>query len=78
MDGAHEWLNADLREFVDKQIAEGRFGSREAVLTAAVALMREQRRAATEIDRLLQEAEDSGPPEVFDLDSFLAEMHGRS
>jgi antitoxin ParD1/3/4 len=61
--------------FIDRQIAQGRYGSASEVVRAALELL-EEREAKLEalleaLRGALVEGEQSGPSEAFDFDDFI-------
>lgn len=69
--------------FVERQVAEGRYASPSEVLRAGLRLLeRDEAKLAAlreaKLDALraaLIAGEESGPPQPFDLEEFLDEMH---
>jgi antitoxin ParD1/3/4 len=62
-------------EYARSKVASGEFGSVSEVIEDALRRM-EQRDAHIErLRELVREGEESGPPEPFDFDDFLKEMH---
>jgi antitoxin ParD1/3/4 len=64
-------LDEHLVGFVDRQIAEGRYGSASEVVRAALELLEEHEAALEALRGALLEGEQSGPSEVFDFDAFI-------
>jgi antitoxin ParD1/3/4 len=58
-------------EFLDAQVAAGRFASASDALTAAVRLLEERDHALEELRAEIQKGEDSGYREITDLDAFF-------
>ncbi len=70
----------DLKGFVDELIASGDYNTQSEVIRESVRLLKEKhaRSKLTELRRLIDEGDSSGPPVDFNLDSFLARMKRRS
>jgi antitoxin ParD1/3/4 len=60
-------------DFIDQQVAKGRFGSTSEAVRAALRLLEEQELKIERLRQALQEGEASGPPEPFDIEEYLAE-----
>jgi len=61
-------------DFVEAQIASGRFASTDEVVRAGLRLLEERERKLQALRAALAEGEASGEPQPFDRDAFLAEM----
>lgn len=59
--------------FIEDELAAGHYASRDAVLEAGLRLLEEREAKIRAIRQALKDGEDSGPPEAFDRDVFLAE-----
>ena len=70
-------LSDQLSGFVERQVAQGRFGSASEVVRAGLRLLEEHETRLETLRSALTEGERSGPPEAFDFDQFLKERHGR-
>lgn len=66
-------LGDHLAAFVDRQVAGGRYGSASDVMRAALRLLEERETRLEALRSALVEGEESGTPEPFDIESFLAE-----
>jgi len=70
-------LDDHLSAFVDAEIGEGRYGSADEVVAAALRLLEDEKK----LERLraaLIEGEESGEAREFDFDAFLTRMHQSS
>jgi antitoxin ParD1/3/4 len=65
-------------DFIEKQVAQGRFDSASDVVTAGLRLLEEQEVRLEALRRALIEGEESGPATPFDVEEFLKEMHERA
>ncbi len=67
------WVTLDERlvGFIDRQIAEGRYGSASEVVRAALELLEEHEAKVEALRGALIEGERSGPSEAFDFDAFI-------
>ena len=57
--------------FIDRQLAEGRYGSASEVVRAALRLLEEHEARLEALRSALLEGERSGPSEPFDFDAFI-------
>ena len=64
-------LDEHLVGFIDRQIAEGRYGSASEVVRAALAFLEEHEAKIEALRGALVEGERSGPSEPFDFDAFI-------
>jgi antitoxin ParD1/3/4 len=62
--------------YVQKKVESGEFSSVSDVVRDALRRSEERDLRVAALERALQEGLDSGPPEPFDINEFLAEMHG--
>ncbi|MCV3243086.1 type II toxin-antitoxin system ParD family antitoxin [Mesorhizobium sp. ZC-5] len=65
-------LGDDYDAFIRKQVASGRFGSASEAIRAGLRLLEEQEIGLERLRLALEEGYDSGEPEPFDFDEFLA------
>jgi antitoxin ParD1/3/4 len=68
-------LGDHFREFAQRKVREGRYGSTSEVVRAGLRLLEEEERKLEALRQAIQEGIDSGPPEPFDFDEFLARKH---
>lgn len=71
-------LSEHFRDFADRKIREGRFSSTSEVVRAALRLLEAEEEKIEALRREIQKGIDSGPPEPFDFDEFIAEMKRKS
>jgi antitoxin ParD1/3/4 len=64
-------LSDHFADFIEGQIASGRFASASDVVRAGLRLLEEQEARLSALQAALVEGERSGEPEPFDFDSFL-------
>lgn len=65
-------LGAHLTRFVDQQVEEGRFQSASEVVRAGLRLLEEHELQIERLRAAIIEGEESGEPQPFDFDEFLA------
>jgi antitoxin ParD1/3/4 len=70
-------LGDHFSRFVDRQLAEGRYGSASEIVRAGLRLLEEHEIRLEALRAALIEGERSGPSEPFDFDRFLEEKRDR-
>lgn len=70
-------LGDQLTDFIDTQIARGRYGSSSEVVRAGLRLLEENEAKLDALRAALIEGEQSGEPRAFDFDSFIARKKHR-
>lgn len=65
-------LGDHFREFAQRKVREGRYGSTSEVIRAGLRLLEEEEQRLEFLRKAIQDGIDSGPPEPFDFDEFLA------
>jgi antitoxin ParD1/3/4 len=68
-------LGEPYLEFIDRQIAKGRFATASEAVRAGLRLLEEQEAAMERLRAAIDEGYRSGPPEPFDVEEFLTEMN---
>jgi antitoxin ParD1/3/4 len=68
-------LESYFLAFIEEMVASGRFSSPSHVVQAGLRLLEESESRGEALRAAIQEGEDSGWIEDFNLDEFLAEMH---
>ncbi|MEI9887063.1 MAG: type II toxin-antitoxin system ParD family antitoxin [Rhizomicrobium sp.] len=64
-------LGEHFVDFIDTQVATGRYGSASDVVRASLRLLEEQEAKLERLRAALIAGEESGPPRPFDFDAFL-------
>lgn len=67
-------IGDELSDFIDAQIAKGRYGSSSEVVRAGLRLLEEHEAKLEALRQALIEGERSGPTKPFDFDPFIARM----
>jgi antitoxin ParD1/3/4 len=70
-------IEEDFDEFIDKQVADGRYDSPGAVVEAGLRLLREKNEELEELRAALIDGEESGIAEDFDSERFLKRMRDK-
>jgi antitoxin ParD1/3/4 len=66
-------LNEHFSNFIEAQIASGRYGNASEVMRDALRLLEERQSNLEALRAALIEGEESGPGEPWDVDAFLAD-----
>jgi antitoxin ParD1/3/4 len=64
-----------FEEFIERQVAQGRYRSTDDVVRAGLRLLEEREAKLETLRAALVEGEQSGAGMPFDLEEFLDEMH---
>ena len=67
-------LSQHFQTFIESQIDDGRYGSASEVVRAGLGLLEERETRLAALRAALIEGEESGTPQPFDVETFLAEM----
>lgn len=68
-------LDDHSAEFIEQQVDGGNFASASEVVAAGLKLLEAEQAYVEAVRAALIEGEESGEPQPFDLEEFLAEMH---
>ena len=71
-------LGPELADFARSKVESGEFGSTSEVVRAAMRRFITYDKKLQALRRAIQEGEDSGPPQPFDFEEFIAEMRAKS
>lgn len=69
-------LGEHFQDFVQEQVAEGRYGSASEVIRAGLRLLEEHNVRLAALRNAIKEGIDSGPAEPFDFDKFINARQG--
>ena len=70
-------LGDHLTDFIETQVAAGRYGSASDVVRAGLRLLEDQETKLAALRAALVEGEESGPSTPFDFESFIARKRGK-
>ncbi len=70
-------LGDHFADFIDQQIAHGRFGTASEVVRAGLRLLEEHEATVKALQDALIAGEQSGPPTEFDSGAFLQRMRDK-
>ena len=68
-------LGDHFREFAQRKVAEGRYGSTSDVIRAGLRLLEQKEERIEALRRAIDEGENSGPAVPWNVEKFLAEQH---
>ena len=71
-------LGAPFVEFAQRKVASGEFGSTSEVVREAMRRFAADDEQVEALRRLIREGEESGPPQAFHFEEFVAEMRTRN
>lgn len=71
-------LGVHFTEFARRKVDSGEFGSTSEVVREAMRRFISEDTNLEALRRAIQDGEDSGPPQPFDFDEFIAEMKTQS
>jgi antitoxin ParD1/3/4 len=71
-------LGDHFTDFIENQVAAGRFGSASDVVRAGLRLLEEQEVKLAALRAALADGEASGPPAPFDFEAFIAKKKRRA
>jgi antitoxin ParD1/3/4 len=67
-------LGDHFREFAQRKVREGRYGSTSEVVRAGLRLLEAEEEKLEALRKAIDEGEASGPAVPFDFDEFITEM----
>ena len=70
-------LGDHFAEFIEAQVAAGRYGSASDVVRAGLRLLEDQETKLAALRAALVEGEESGPSTPFDFEAFIARKRGK-
>ncbi|ADG11844.1 type II toxin-antitoxin system ParD family antitoxin [Caulobacter segnis] len=68
-------LSEHFQSFITEKVEEGRYGSASEVVRAGLRLLEDHEAKLTALRTAVREGFESGKPEPFDVDTFLAEVN---
>ena len=70
-------LSDHFNDFIIRAVESGRYASASDVVRAGLRMLEMEEEKLERLRAAIAEGEASGPPEPFDFDEFLAEMHAK-
>jgi antitoxin ParD1/3/4 len=70
-------LGDHFREFAQRKVREGRYGSASEVVRAGLRLLEVEEKKLEALRQAIDEGEQSGPAQPFDLPEFIASVKAR-
>ena len=70
-------LSDHFNDFITKAVDSGRYSSASDVVRAGLRMLEIEEEKLERLRAAIEEGEVSGPPEPFDFDAFLGEMHSK-
>jgi len=71
-------FSSHFSDFIESLVASGRYGSASEVVRDGLRLLEEREAKLQKLRELIREGDESGEPEPFDFDEFLAEMNAEA
>lgn len=69
------FLQTDFTALIDTLIVAGRYASASEAVREGLRLLEEREAKLVKLRELIREGDESGEPQPFDVEEFLAEMH---
>ena len=70
-------IDSSLSAFVEAEIAAGKYRSANDVVNEGLKLLQQRERKRAALEALLIEGEESGEPQPFDNEAFMAEKRAK-